>query len=175
MRFVILSDRSAFCRTLQTRNNSAGNTRKRCKGDFIEDEPDQDGEIARRVHEYRVEPVLFAVRLGPVAHELSGACAISVNLDNGFTIDIDLPPRIEDNAIRVIRDLKYVLLTHCPHKLSLKIYKSNRMSPRRKTTVARVGFESKKSVHLSPRFALMIIAVAISIRASQTPYSFKCY
>jgi len=95
-----------------TRNNSARNARKRLKGGFIENEPDQDGKVSGRIHEYRVEPVLLAVRPGPVAHELLSACAISVDLDNGLPIDVDLPPGIEDNAIRGIRDLKYVLLAH---------------------------------------------------------------
>jgi hypothetical protein len=140
-----------------TQNNCSRNARKRFKGDFIEDEPDQDGEIARRVHKYRVEPVLFAVRLGPVAHELLSACAISVNLDNGFAIDIDLPPRIEDNAIRVIRDLKYMLLTHCLHELSLKIYKSNRMSSRHKPTVARVGL--KKGDYITIFYPVVVTGV----------------
>lgn len=95
-----------------TKNNSARDIRKRWKGGFIEDEPDQDWKVSGRIHKYRVEPVLFAVRESPVAHELPGACAVSVNFDNGFTIDGNLPPGIEDNAIGVIRDLEYILLTH---------------------------------------------------------------
>ena len=97
------------------RNNSAGNARKGFEGDFIEDEPDQDGEVSGRVHEYRVEPVLLAVRDGPVAHELPGACARSVNLGNRLPIDVDLPSRIEDNATGVLRDLEQVLLAHRPY------------------------------------------------------------
>ena len=98
-----------------TRTSRAANTRKGFVRFFIEDEPDQDGKVSGRVHEYRVEPVLLAVRPGFLAHEMPGACAGPVHLDRGLPIDVDLPPGVEDDTLRVFRDLKQVLLAHWPY------------------------------------------------------------
>jgi hypothetical protein len=88
----------------------AKDRRKRMEGFLIENEPDEDGQVSGGVYEDRVEPVLLAIRPGPVGHEMPGAGAREVDLDHGLPVYRDLPPGLEDDAPRVIRDLEDLLL-----------------------------------------------------------------
>jgi hypothetical protein len=87
-------------------------TGKRGVGFLIEDKPDEDGKVSGGIYEDRLQAVLLAVGPGPVGHEMPGAGARELYLDNRSPVNGDLAPGLEDDAPRVIGDLEDLLFAH---------------------------------------------------------------